>query len=135
MAVIGARPATGIGIFGRRARPRRRSVQRPRVRRAGGRRVARGVNVSGLMLTVLVAACLCFFYLSQSSHVAATGYEIDSLEAQISTVRQEQQQLVLAIGEARSPSLIEQRARARLGLVPVAQDQITFAPPQGASTK
>lgn len=135
MAVIGARPATGIGIFGRRARPRHRPVQRPRVRRAGGRRVARRVNVSGLMLTVLAAACLCFFYLSQSSHVAATGYEIDSLEAQISAVRQEQQQLVLAIGEARSPSLIEQRARTRLGLVPVAQDQITFAPPQGASTK
>jgi hypothetical protein len=135
MAVIGARPATGIGIFGRRARPHRRPVQRPRGRRAGGRRVARRVNVSGLMLTVLAAACLCFFYLSQSSHVAATGYEIDSLEAQISAVRQEQQQLVLAIGEARSPSLIEQRARTRLGLVPVPQDQIAFAPPQGASTK
>jgi hypothetical protein len=135
MAVIGARPATGIGILGRRTRPRPRPVQRPRIRRAGGRRIARQVNVSGLVLTVLAAACLCFFYLSQSSHVAATGYEIASVQAEIAAARQQQQQLILAIGQARSPSLIEDRARDRLGLQPVPQDQIRFAQPQGTSTK
>ena len=134
MAVIGARPATGIGILGRRTRPRPRPVQRSR-RRAGGRRIARQVNVSGLVLIVLAAACLCFFYLSQSSHVAATGYEIASVQAEIAAARQQQQQLILAIGQARSPSLIEDRARDRLGLQPVPQDQIRFAQPQGTSAK
>lgn len=136
MAVIGARPATGIGIFGRRSRPRRQPVQRPRVRRVGaGRRAARRVNVSGLVLGVLAAACLCFFYLSQSSHVAATGYEINALQAQIAAVRQEQQQLILRIGQARSPARIEARARGELGLSPVPQEAIRFAPDQSPSTK
>lgn len=136
MAVIGARPATGIGILGRHPRPRRQPVQRPRIRRAGaGRRAIRPINVSGLVLGVLAAACLCFFYLSQSSHVAATGYEIESLRAEIGSVRQEQQQLILAIGQARSPVRIEQRAREELGLTPVPNDQIRFAPAQHTSTK
>lgn len=136
MAVIGARPATGIGIFGRRARPRRRPVERPRIRRAGaGRRAVRQVSISGLVLTVLAAACLSFFYLSQSSHVAATGYEIDALQAEIARVRQEQQQLILQIGQARSPARIEERAREELGLTALPQDQIRFAPDPSASTK
>lgn len=84
---------------------------------------------------VLAAACLCFFYLSQSSHVAATGYEIDSLQARIAEVRQEQQQLILAIGQARSPARIEERARGELGLTSVPQDLIRFAPNQATSTK
>lgn len=86
-------------------------------------------------MTVLAAACLCFFYLSQSSHVAATGYEIDALEAEIAAVRQEQQQLVLAIGEARSPANIESRARSELGLQPLPDDQVRFAPLTSPSTK
>lgn len=136
MAVIGARPATGIGIFGRRARPRPRPVAQPRARRVGaGRRVHRRANFSGLVMTLLAAACLSFFYLSQSSHVAATGYEIEALQAEIAAVRQEQQQLILAIGEARSPATIESRARSELGLQPVPDDQVRFAPLTSPSTK
>ncbi len=135
MAVVGARPATGFGVFGRRSRPRRRSVQRSRGRRIGAGRRARPVNVTGMLVTVLVAASLCFFYLSQSSHVAATGYEINVLETAIQQARQDQQQLVLAIGEARSPSRVEAQARDSLGLQPIPQERIAFAQPSSASTK
>lgn len=128
MAVVGARPATGIGIFGRR--PRARTRPRPvstRVRTGAlpRRREVRGV--SGLLLAIAAAAGLALFYLSQSSHVAATGYQIDALQSQVDRLMRDQQQLILQIGEARSPARIEALARARLHLVHLDDGAVTFA--------
>lgn len=129
MAVIGARPATGIGIFGRRSRTRGRPMPRGGVRRigAGRTRAPRVVNVPGITLAIVAAACLAFFYLSQSTGVAATGYEIDAVQAQIAHVRQEQQQLILAIGQARAPARIEARATKELALQPIPDAAVQFA--------
>jgi cell division protein FtsB len=84
-------------------------------------------NVSGFLLVIAAAAGLGLFHLSQSSHVAATGYQIQALETELANARAQQQQLIFEIGRARSPAVIEQRARADLKLVPIEQDRITFA--------
>ncbi len=84
-------------------------------------------NVSGLLVAIAVAAALALFYLSQSSHVAATGYEIDSLQATLASARAQQQQLVWEIGQARSPSRVEERARKELGLVTLTPESVRFA--------
>ena len=68
-------------------------------------------NVSGFLVAIAVAAALALFYLSQSSHVAATGYEIDNLQTKLAQARAQQQQLIWEIGRARSPSQIEARAQ------------------------
>lgn len=128
MAVIGARPATGFGPWGRRIRPRtQRPVARPRLRGTGAGRRPRELNISGFLLAIVAAAALAFFYLSQSSHVAAIGYVIDSLESQMAELRMEEQQLIYAIGRARSPSVIEQQARKELKLTPIGPERTTFA--------
>lgn len=84
-------------------------------------------NVSGFLVAIAVAAALALFYLSQSSHVAATGYEIDSLQATLASARAQQQQLVWEIGRARSPSQVEERARKELGLVTLTPESVRFA--------
>ncbi len=132
MAVIGARPATSPWFPGRRARPRPRT--RPQSARRGrrftsGRRVARPIDVRPLLVAIVVAAGLALFYLSQSTRVAATGYEIDALESTLAQSHAEQQQLIWAIGEARSPAEITQRARNELRLVPLEDAAVTFASP------
>ena len=81
-----------------------------------------------MLVAIAAAAGLCLFYLSQSTHVAAIGYEIDSLQSRVSALQAEQQQLILQIGEARSPGTIEEGAQHRLQLLPVNQSLITFAP-------
>lgn len=81
-----------------------------------------------MLLAIVAAASLAVFYLSQSSHVAATGYQIDALEAQLTELRAERQQLILQIGEARSPAVIEQRATEWLRLVPISGNSVSFAP-------
>ncbi|MGH2445872.1 MAG: hypothetical protein ACRDGD_07520 [Candidatus Limnocylindria bacterium] len=91
------------------------------------RRARTRVEIRGLLVVIVVAAALALFYLSQSTRVAATGYEIDALEARLAETRAEQQQLIWAIGEARSPAEITQRARAELHLVPLTDDAVTFA--------
>lgn len=128
MAVIGARPATGIGIVRRRPRVRPRAVSRGRPRRAADRR-KEVASVTGFLVAIAVAVGLGLFYLSQSSHVAATGYEINAMHAQMSQLRAEEQQLTLQIGEARSPSVIEDRAKQQLRLVPLTQSVVRFAQP------
>jgi hypothetical protein len=127
VAVIGARPATGIGVFGRRPRPRARAPQRP-IRHAGAGRRTRQINIAGFLATIAVAAGLAFFYLSQSSHVAAVGYEIDDLRTRIDTLQAEQRQLVLQVGYARTPATVLDRAR-QLGLSPIDPRAVTFAIP------
>ncbi|MGH2383996.1 MAG: hypothetical protein ACRDGB_02940 [Candidatus Limnocylindria bacterium] len=86
------------------------------------------IDVRPLLVAIAVAAGLALFYLSQSTRVAATGYEIDALEATLAQQHAEQQQLVWAIGQARSPSEITQRARTELRLVPLEDEAVTFAP-------
>ena len=131
MAVTGARPATSPWFLGRRSRPRPRPRPQParRGRRASsGRRVAARIDVRPLLVMIVVAAGLALFYLSQSTRVAATGYEIDALEATLAEERAEQHQLIWAIGRARSPAEITERARNELRLVPLEDGAVTFAP-------
>src|SRR6266550_2455504 len=121
MAVIGARPATGFGFLGRRSRPRTiRAPQRSRAAHAGAGRRQR-------QATIAAAAGLAFFYLSQSSHVAAVGYEIDDLQGQIASLRAEQQQLVLQIGLAQAPRTILAEATNQLRLRPLDPSSVSFA--------
>ena len=84
-------------------------------------------GISGVLVTLAACAGLAFFYLSQSSHVAATGYQISGLQAQLAELRAQQQQLVLEIGEARSPAVITRRAKGTLQLVELPSQSITFA--------
>jgi hypothetical protein len=130
MAVIGARPATGPWFLPGRGRPRPRTRPQTsrRVRGGRGRRVGRALDVRPLLVVIAVAAALALFYLSQSTRVAATGYEIDALEAQLADRIAEQQQLILAVGHARSPAEITRRARAELRLVPLEDEAVSFAP-------
>ncbi len=76
MAISGARPASRFGLFGR-SRPRPRAVAQPRRRAGAGRRARRVGGMSGALIGIAAAAGLALFHLSQSSHVAAIGYEID----------------------------------------------------------
>jgi cell division protein FtsB len=85
--------------------------------------------VSGVLIGIAAAAGLALFHLSQSSHVAATGYQIDNLRAELAELRAEQQQLIFQIGEARSPAVIAHRAKSALGLVPLPPGSVTFAQP------
>jgi len=134
MAVIGARPATGFGFLGRRSRPRSiRAPQRSRAGHAGAGRRQRQASFAGLLATIAASAGLAFFYLSQSSHVAAIGYEIDDLNAQIASVRAEQQQLVLQIGLAQAPMSIMGQATNQLKLRPLEASAVSFAPRAGAA--
>ena len=131
MAVTGARPATNPWFLGRRSRPKPRTRAAPtrRGRRASvGRRVAPKVDVRPLLVAIVIAAALALFYLSQSTRVAATGYEIDGLEATLAQRQAEKQQLISAIGQARSPAEITDRARSELRLVPLEDGAVTFAP-------
>ncbi len=130
MAISGARPIGGIGIFGRpRPRPRSRTLAPPRRRSAAGRRTRRVTGISGALVTIAAAAGLALFYLTQSSHVAATGYEIAGLQSQLDELRAEQQQLTFHIGEARSPAVITRLARGQLHLAPLPPQSVTFAKP------
>lgn len=128
MAIVGARPATGIGIVRRRPRVRARPAapSRPRARRVARRRGA-VTNISTVLVSIAAAAGLCLFYLSQSTHVAALGYQIDSLEARVADLRAEQQRLTFQIGEARSPSTVEAKAHSELQLVTLDPAVVRFA--------
>ena len=85
--------------------------------------------MSGVLIGIAAAAGLALFHLSQSSHVAATSYQMDTLRAELAARRAEQQQLILQIGEARSPAVIEHRAKTMLGLVALPPSAVTFAQP------
>jgi cell division protein FtsL len=140
MAVIGARPASSPWAWGRHLRPRPRPRRRTRGvsggglrRSAAGRRVRQQLDVRAMLIAIVAAAALAFFYLSQSSHVAATGYEIDQLEADLARSVAEQQQLLLQIGNARSPAEITRRASEELHLVPLEEGAVRFVSPQSGS--
>jgi cell division protein FtsB len=80
-----------------------------------------------VLVTIAAAAGLGLFYLSQSTHVAAIGYQIDALQAQVAELRAEQQQLTFQIGEARSPSTVAERANRELQLVALNPAVVRFA--------
>ena len=84
-------------------------------------------GVSGMLVGLAAAAGLAFFYLSQSTHVAAIGYQITGLQSQLSELRAEQQQLILQIGEARSPAVVTRRAKNYMNLVELPAQSVTFA--------
>jgi cell division protein FtsL len=86
------------------------------------------IDVRPLLVVIVVAAGLALFYLSQSTRVAARGYEIDSLQATLAEQQAEQQQLIWAIGQARSPAQITERAKTELRLAPLEDGVVTFAP-------
>ena len=96
-------------------------------RRAHNRR-SRASGISSLLVAIAAGAGLCLLYLSQSTHVAAMGYEIDGLQSRLSALQAEQQQLILQIGHARSPSTIERRATEQLHLVPLNPTVVIFTP-------
>ena len=128
MAVIGARPATGPWFLPRRRiRPRTRPQPARRRRTRGTGRTVAAVDVRPFLMLIAIAAALALFYLSQSTRVAANGYEIDSLEATLADRRAEQQQLIWAIGQARSPAEITRRATRELHLVQLEDGAVTFA--------
>jgi len=134
MAVIGARPATGLDWLGGALRPRTRSRPAPRTRRVARRR-REATSVSGLLATIAAASGLALFYLSQSGHVAATGYLIEDLHDRLAAVQAEQQRLTWEIARAQSPAVIEDRGREMLELVLIDQRVIRFAtPPTDATT-
>ena len=62
------------------------------------------------------------------SRSTAVGYQITGLESQLAELRAEQQQLILQIGEARSPAVITRRATSYLHLVELPPQSVTFAP-------
>jgi hypothetical protein len=84
-------------------------------------------SISTVLIAIAAAAGLCLFYLSQSTHVAALGYQIDALQARVADLRAEQQQLTFQIGEARSPSTVEAKALSGLKLVPLDPAVTRFA--------
>ena len=92
-------------------------------------RIGTSIDVRPFLVAIVVAAALAIFYLSQSTGVAARGYEIDNLAATLAERRAEQQQLVAAVAHARSPAEITRRARFRLGLQDLESSAVTFATP------
>ncbi len=80
-----------------------------------------------MLVGIAAAAGLSLFYLTQSTHVAALGYQIDTLEARVADLRAEEQQLTFQIGGARSPSTIQEMAQRELQLVPVDPAAVRFA--------
>lgn len=132
MAVISARPAGVLGDLrwglprpsARRTRSRSGGfrLRRTRVRR----RQAAGLSLA--LVIIAVAALLAALYLTQSSRIALTGYEITRLEARLEALHAERQELLLEIGQAQSPASIQARAAA-LGLVPLPGTSVHFASP------
>jgi hypothetical protein len=84
-------------------------------------------------MAIVVAVALAIFYLSQSTGVAARGYEIDTLALTLAERRAEQQQLITAVAQARSPAEIVRRARFQLGLQSLDGSAVTFATPTDTS--
>ena len=131
MALTGARRARSLplGLAMPVRRARRRTTTRWAGYSAAGRRFAQATGIRGLILALAVAVSLALFYLSQSSHVAAIGYEIDDLEVELTEVMAERQLLILRISQARAPAVIEREAVTRLRLRPLDDTRIRFATP------
>ena len=129
MAAIGARPAGVLGDidWGLRRPLRPRTAARGyRLRRTSSRRRAAGLSLA--LVVIIVSALLASLYLTQSSRIASTGYEMERLEARLDILEAERQALLLQIGQAESPATIEARAE-ELGLAPLPPASVQFASP------
>lgn len=129
MAAIGARPAGVLGDidWGLRRPLRPRTAPRGyRLRRTSRRRRAAGLSLA--LVVIIVSAMLASLYLTQSSRIASTGYEMERLEARLEVLEAERQALLLQIGQAESPATIEARA-GELGLTPLPPASVHFASP------
>ena len=84
-------------------------------------------SISTVLVSIAAAVGLGLFYLSQSTHVAALGYQIDALQSRVADLQAEEQQLTFQIGVARSPSTIEVKASDELRLVPLDPAVVRFA--------
>jgi hypothetical protein len=130
MAAIGARPAGVLGDidWGLRRPLRPRTAPRGyRLRRTSSRR-RRAAGLSLALVVIIVSALLASLYLTQSSRIASTGYEMERLEARLEVLEAERQALLLQIGQAESPATIEARAEG-LGLTPLPPASVHFASP------
>ncbi len=130
MAAIGARPAGVLGDidWGLRRPLRPRTAERSyRLRRTSSRR-RRAAGLSLALVVITVSALLASLYLTQSSRIASTGYEMERLEARLEILDAERQALLLQIGQAESPATIEARAE-ELGLAPLPPASVQFASP------
>jgi hypothetical protein len=132
MAVIGARPAGLLGDLRGSARRPTRSPAGPkpgsiRLRRTALRR-RRAAGLSLALVIIGLAALLASLYLTQSSRIASTGYEITVLETRLDALQAERQELLLEIGRAQSPATIEARA-VEIGLTPLSAGSVQFASP------
>lgn len=81
-----------------------------------------------VLVLIAVAALLASLYVTQSSRITRTGYEITLLEARLEQLEAERQALIVQIGRAESPATIEARA-AQLGLTPLAAGSVHFFSP------
>jgi hypothetical protein len=131
MAAIGARPAGVLGDIDfriRRPLDRRAARSAPgyRLRRVSSRRRAAGLSLA--LVVIVVAALLAALYLTQSSRIASTGYEIERLEARLAALEADRQALLLQVGQAQSPATVERRA-VELGLIPIPDASVHFAKP------
>jgi cell division protein FtsB len=131
MAAIGARPAGVLGDIDFRvrrplAKRAARSSRGYRLRRVSSRR--RAASLSLALVAIAVSAMLAALYLTQSSRIASTGYEIERLEARLEQLAADRQALLLQIGQAESPAIIEARA-AQLGLTPLPDASVHYARP------
>jgi len=134
MAVTGARPATWLdGLTGRLVPPTRirraASSAGIRGRTSHGARARRdAIGLPIVVLAIALAAVLGLFQISLSSNVAAAGYSIDTLNAQLAQLESDHQDLLYQVGQAQSPDRIAARAAA-LGLTILNPDHIGFARP------
>jgi len=93
------------------------------VQRAVGRPpLASPVSRRALFLPlILLAALVSLLYLSQTSDVATTGYDIADLQSQKATLEMENEQLRLQIAQLESLDRVDQAATTRLHMGPPRQ--------------
>ena len=85
-------------------------------------------SISPTLVAIAAAAASGLFYLSQSTHVAASATRSTPSQARLADLRAEQQQLTFQIGEARSPSTIEAMAQNRAAAGPARHQPSSASP-------
>ena len=73
--------------------------------------------------TIVLVSMSSMLYLTQASSVAATGYDISSLEEQRGRLEREQQQLLVQEARLQALGQVEAQATGKLGMVPATQTE------------